>query len=179
MVKDLLEHYPGEVLRFTILSAHYRSELNFSVDGLDAAKKTLDKLYTALKEVSSIAVDYTVDISETPVYLALLDDLNTPVAIRELHALVKAMKVAEGTEKAHLKSVLLKASSLMGLLQQDVDSWFYVELADNELPDQAVDELVAKMHQARADKDFALADQVRDELQSQGVGLTRDGWKRT
>jgi cysteinyl-tRNA synthetase len=178
MVNDLLQHYPGEVLRFTILSAHYRSELNFSVEALDAAQKTLDKLYTALREVEQLAVDESVDIADTAVYQALLDDLNTPIAIRELHGLVKAMKVAEGAEQARLKSVLLKTASLMGLLQQTPAQWFFVELAEGALSDQAVDELVARMKQARADKDYGLADELRDELAGQGVVLMREGWKR-
>lgn len=178
MVKDLLDHYSGEVLRFTILSAHYRSELNFSVDALDAARKTLDNLYGYLQSVTDVAVDGGIDITGDDIYQALLDDLNTPVAIRELHALGKKMKAATGDEQARLKSHFIKASGLMGLLQQDPEAWFYVEAADGELSDADIDKEVAAMQQARQDKDYALADEIRDKLQGQGIVLVRDGWKR-
>jgi cysteinyl-tRNA synthetase len=178
MVNDLLQHYSGEVLRFTILSAHYRSELNFSVDALDASKKTLDNLYGSLREAKDVEVDADIDITAEPVYLALLDDLNTPIAIRELHALAKAMKTADAAEKIRLKSILVKAASLMGLLQKDPEQWFFVEVAEGDLSDAEVDELMANMKQARADKDYAAADEIRDQLAEQGIVLTREGWKR-
>ncbi|MDG1772048.1 MAG: cysteine--tRNA ligase [Oceanicoccus sp.] len=178
MVKDLLDHYSGEVLRFTILSAHYRSELNFSVDALDTAKKTLDNLYSYLQSVNDVAVDDLVDITGTDIYQALLDDLNTPIAIRELHALGKKMKAATGDEQAQLKSLFIKSAGLMGLLQQDPEAWFYVEAADGEMSDADIDKEVVAMQQARQDKDYGLADEIRDKLQGQGIVLTRDGWKR-
>ncbi|ARN76076.1 cysteine--tRNA ligase [Oceanicoccus sagamiensis] len=179
MVKDLLDHYQGEVLRFTILSAHYRSELNFSVDALDASRKTLDNLYSYLQSVKDIAVDDSVDITSTDIYQALLDDLNTPIAIRELHALGKKMKAASGDEQAQLKSVFVKVAGLMGLLQQDPEVWFYVEAAEGAMSDAEIDQNVAAMAQARKDKDYAAADAIRDKLQQQGISLTRDGWKRS
>jgi cysteinyl-tRNA synthetase len=178
MVKDLLEHYPGEVLRFTILSAHYRSELNFSVDALDAAQKTLDNLYGCLQSVADVEVIDSIEIADTEVYKALLDDLNTPSAIRELHALAKQIKSSEGAEQVRLKSILLKASSLLGLLQQSPADWFHVDLAEDDLCDADVDEQVALMVQARKDKDYVLADELRDKLLSLNIVLTRDGWKR-
>ncbi len=178
MVNDLLEQYPGEVLRFALLSAHYRSALNFSADVLDAAQKTLDNLYESLRSVEAVAVDPAIAIEETTVYQALLDDLNTPIAIRELHVLAKAMKSAPKDEQARLKSTLLKTAALMGLLQQRPDDWFYVEVAEGELSDQQVDDKVAAMVGARKDKDYALADSIRDELTGLGISLTRDGWKR-
>lgn len=67
----------------------------------------------------------------------------------------------------------------MGLLQQDPEEWFYVEAEQGSLSDQAVDELVNKMTQARSDKDYALADQLRNDLTEQGIVLTREGWKRS
>jgi cysteinyl-tRNA synthetase len=179
MVNDLLEHYSGEVLRFAILSAHYRSELNFSVDALDAAQKTLDNLYGVLQSVSAVEIDQNIEISDSEVYKALLDDLNTPIAIRELHSLAKATKSASGETQQHLKSVLLKTASLMGILQQDPDDWLNVEAAEGDLSDTEVDSQVAEMQQARQQKDYKLADDIRDRLQQQGIILTRDGWKRS
>lgn len=179
MVNDLLEHYPGEVLRFAILSAHYRSELNFSVDALDAAQKTLDNLYGVLQTVSSVEVDPVVEISDSAVYKALLDDLNTPIAIRELHSLAKATRSATGETQKRLKSVLLKSASLMGILQQDPGVWLTVKANESDVPDAEVDLQVAEMQGARQQKDYKLADEIRDSLQQQGIIFTRDGWKRS
>ena len=179
LVNDLLQHYDGEVLRFAILSAHYRSELNFSVDTLDAARNTLDNLYDYLRDAADIVVDDSIDIRDSEVYKALLDDLNTPIAIRELYALAKALKAAKTqAEKSRLKSLLLKTSGLMGLLQRDPQQWFYVEGAEDDLSDQQVEQRLEDMQRARNDKDYTLADKIRAELTDQGILLTRDGWKR-
>ena len=178
MVNDLLEHYPGEVLRFAILSAHYRSELNFSVEALDAAQKTLDNVYGVLQSVSAVEVDPDVDISDSAIYKALLDDLNTPIAIRELHSLAKATKTATGATQIKMKSVLLKSAALMGILQQEPTAWLTVQAGEGDLPDADVDQQIAEMQQARQQKDYQRADDIRDSLEQQGIILTRDGWKR-
>ncbi|EAW31271.1 cysteinyl-tRNA synthetase [marine gamma proteobacterium HTCC2143] len=178
MVKDLLDHYPGEVLRFSILSAHYRSELNFSADALDSAQKTLDNLYGVLRSVETTDVDPVIELSDSKVYKALLDDLNTPIAIREIHALAKAMKSASGETQQRLKSELLKSAALMGILQQDPDEWLMVKAGEGDLSDIEVENQVVEMQQARQQKDYKHADDIRDRLQQRGIILTRDGWKR-
>ena len=124
-------------------------------------------------------MDDAIDISDSEVYKALLDDLNTPIAIRELHTLAKKMKAADDkSEKARLKSLLLKSAAVMGLLQQEPQQWFYVEVAADALSDQYIEQQLEKMLQARKDKDYALADAIRANLTEQGIVLTRDGWKR-
>lgn len=178
MVNDLLQHYSGEVLRFTILSAHYRSELNFSVDALDAAKNTLDTLYGYLSAAEEAVVDDSIDITGSEFYKALLDDLNTPIAIRELHGLGKALKGAVGSEASRIKSTLLKAASLLGILQQDPATWLYVEAAEGDLSDAEVETLIADMQAARTAKDYGKADEVRAMLVERGIVLLRDGWTR-
>ena len=179
MVNELLAEHPGEVLRFAILSAHYRSELNFSAEGLDVARKTLDKLYTQLQAVAEVPVDATVDITISAVYQALLDDLNSPIAIRELHSLAKAMRTAQGAEQIRIKSVFLKAASLLGIMQQNPDEWLYVAATEGALSDAEVDDLVARMKQSRQEKNYDQAENIRDELGQNGIVLTRDGWKRS
>jgi cysteinyl-tRNA synthetase len=179
LVNDLLDHYSGEVIRFAILSAHYRSELNFSVDVLDGARNTLDKLYGYLQGLEEVVVDSDVDINGCDIFKALLDDLNTPIAIRELHVLGKQLKAASGAQQAQLKSLFVKAAGFMGLLQQSPAQWFYVAAAEGALSDQAVQALVDNMVSARAEQDYALADQYREQLSEQGITLTREGWKRS
>lgn len=178
MVGDLLQHYSGEVLRFTILSAHYRSELNFSVDALDQAKKSLDNLYQYLSAVKDVDIADDIDIQQHAIYQALLDDLNTPVAIRELHALGRSMRDASGAEQVRQKSLFLKTSALMGLLQQDPELWFYVEAAEGAMSDQQVEALVVEMTSARQQKNYQRADAIRAQLLEAGISLTRDGWRR-
>ena len=123
MVNDLLQQYPGEVLRYVILSAHYRSEQNFGKDLLDSAWRSLDTLYGFLRSQADTDAT-TVDISDTDAYSACLDDLNTPMAISELHKLAREMNAAEGEECTEAKGRLLAVAQLMGLLQQDPEQWF-------------------------------------------------------
>ena len=181
LVKDLLEHYSGEVIRFALLSAHYRSELNFSASLLDDANSALDTLYGFLRNAQDVPVNDEIDVSQTQVYQALLDDLNSPIAIRELHALAKAMNRVEGDEKALLKSQLIKSASLLGLLQQDPEEWFQAG-GEGELVADDIEALIAERIQAKKDKNYARSDEIRDNLKEQGVVLedSREGtkWRR-
>ena len=97
-VRELLEQYPGETLRFALLSAHYRSPLNFSRELLDSAQSTLDGFYLALRNAGD-AESVEPAIGNSPVFTALLDDLNTPAAIAELHQLAKALNKASESER--------------------------------------------------------------------------------
>lgn len=181
LVRDLLDRYPGEVLRFALLSAHYRSELNFSVDLLEQAKAALDTLYGALRQVKDVALE-SCDLEEQPCFQALLDDLNTPIAIRELHSLAKAMNKADAAQKVTFKAALLGCAGVMGLLQQDPDVWFQTGKDEQGLSAEAIEKLIAERNQARATKDWARADQIRDQLLEKGIVLDdgRDGtsWRR-
>jgi len=181
MVNDLLEQYPGEVLRYVILSAHYRSEQHFGKDLLDSAWRSLDALYGFLRTQVGIEVA-AVAIADTPAYAALLDDLNTPVAISELHKLARAMNAAEADQLAEAKGRLLAVAGLMGLLQQDPEHWFTHSRGGSDISAEEIEVLIAKRNQAKADKDYAGADGVREELKAKGVVLedSREGtkWRR-
>lgn len=180
LVRDLLDKFPGEVLRFAILSAQYRSELNFSADLLEQAHNTLNALYGALQAADVPVVD-EIDLAALPAYQALLDDLNTPVVIRELHVLAKGMNKAQGDQRSLLKSQLLKVAGLVGLLQQDPEAWFQAG-SEGDLTADAIEAKIAQRVAAKQAKDYALADQVRDELKAAGISLqeSREGvtWRR-
>ena len=181
MVNDLLEQYPGEVLRYVILSAHYRSEQHFGKDLLDSAWRSLDALYGFLRtQVGVESAD--VEIADTHAYAALLDDLNTPVAISELHKLAREMNAADGDALAAAKGRLLAVAGLMGLLQQDPEQWFTHSRGGSDISAEEIEVLIAKRNQAKADKDYAGADGVREELKAMGVVLedSREGtkWRR-
>jgi len=180
LVKDLLGHYPGEVLRFVILSAHYRSEQNFSKDLLDSAWRSLDSLYGYLRGMESS----TPSLNQTGEgYQALLDDLNTPMAISELHRIAKKMHSAQGIEQQTLRSELLGLAGLMGLLQQDPESWFTHARGSDDITKEEVEDMIAKRQQSKIDKDYAGADEIRQALLDRGVVLedSREGttWRRS
>ena len=181
MVNDLLEQYPGEVLRYVILSAHYRSEQHFGKDLLDSAWRSLDALYGFLRTQAGTEAA-VVDIADTHAYAALLDDLNTPVAISELHKLAREMNAADGDALAEAKGRLLAVAGLMGLLQQDSEQWFTHSRGGSDISAEEIEVLIAKRNQAKADKDYAGADGVREELKAMGVVLedSREGtkWRR-
>ena len=180
MVNDLLEHYPGEVLRFVILSAHYRSEQSFSAELLDSAWRSLDSLYGYLRS-SKRALPI---VNKSGVgYKALLDDLNTPMAVSELHRLAKQMHTAVGADQASLSSELLGLAELMGLLQKDPEEWFTLARGAGDISKQDIEMLIAERQQAKDDKDYSGADQIRQSLLDQGVVLedSRAGtqWRRS
>lgn len=180
-VRELLSQYRGEVIRAALLSAQYRSEMDFSIDLLEETKARLDAFYSALRDVKDVAV-VDVDIKSQPFYAALLDDLNTPVALGELRQLARELNKAEGADRAVLKSLLLKAGELIGLLQQDPEQWFTDGGKAGEISADEIEALIAERVQAKKDKNFARADEVRETLKAQGVVLedSREGtqWRR-
>ncbi len=181
-VRDLLGQYPGEVLRFALISAHYRSPLNFAPDLLEQSRASLDGLYGALREVQDIELDVEVSLQDEPFYSALNDDLNTPVAIAEMHALAKSLNKAADDEKPALKARLLAAADLLGILQSDPEAWFQGASSEDAISPEAIEALIAERQQAKLDKNYARADEIREELSVQGVVLedSRDGtsWRR-
>lgn len=188
-VRDLRSRYKGEVIRYTLLKAHYRSELDFSVEQLDESKASLDSLYSSLRRAKSIATtEVSVDkIKNSAFYKALLKDLGTPDALSELHALSNALNATESdAEKSEIKSMLLALGEILGLLQQDVDAWFQSDTDEateiDGLDASAIEVLIAERHQAKLDKNYARADEIRQGLLDQGIVLedSREGteWRR-
>lgn len=180
-LRDVLQHAPGEAIRLALLSGHYRSQLDWSPDNLKQAKSSMDSLYTALRGV----VDIEVINTEVPsqVMKPLLDDLNTPVAIAALHDLARQLNKAETTEdKSRLKSQLLKSGHFIGLLNQNPEDWFRWSTTESTLSDDDIDGLIIERKDARTNRDFSRADEIRDQLQQAGIILedSADGtlWKR-
>ncbi|GAA4961533.1 cysteine--tRNA ligase [Halioxenophilus aromaticivorans] len=178
-VRDLLGQHKGEVIRFALLSAHYRSEMDFSVELLQQSKAALDSLYAALRDCEAETGD--ADLQASAVYKALSDDLNTPLAISELHALAKQLNRGEG-DLAATRSLLLQAGELMGMLQQTPEQWFQGQAGDEGLSAEAIEALIVERKEAKAAKDFARSDEIRDQLKQAGVVLedskTGTTWRR-
>ncbi len=168
-VRELLEQYSGETLRFALLSAHYRSPLNFSKELLDNAQATLDGFYLALRN----AGDTSVEASEahlSPVFSALLDDLNTPAAIAELHQLAKALNKASEGEKGAAKAALLAGGAVLGILSEDPVAWLSkTDAGGDGLTVEVIDKMLIDRAEAKANRDFSRADAIRDELNAAGI----------
>ncbi len=178
-VRELLdEGWQGETLRWALLSAHYRAPLDWGDDLLKQSQASLDRLYGALLRLK----DASAEAGEPPgaFLAALADDLNTPAAIAELSALATAANTAKKpAEQAQAKADLLAAGRLLGVLQNDPERWFRASFGERAAE---IDALVAERVAARAAKDFAAADRIRDELAARGVevmdGPSGSTWRR-
>ncbi|GBQ29329.1 cysteine--tRNA ligase [Gluconacetobacter azotocaptans] len=170
-VRDVLRDTPAEALRLLLLHAQYRSVLNFTRAGLAEAKQTLDRFYRALGDVPA---DAQGPVPE-PVLAALCDDLNTPRALAEMHALADRALAGDGEAAAGLQA----AGRMIGLLRQTPDEWFR---AGADVDSAAIDALIADRLAARKARDFARADAIRAELADLGIiledGPTGTSWRR-
>ena len=171
-VRDLLQHYPGEVIRYALLAGHYRKPLDFSLNALDQARAALDKLYGTLLPFSGQAKTSSVRRAEA-VEAALADDLNTPLALACLHETAGALrKCAEPAEQSHLLAVLRDGAELLGLLQQNPVIWRTAAPLDASGPNpEQIEQLIAARRDARSKRDFVRADELRDELLALGIGI--------
>jgi len=182
-LRELLSVAPGEVLRYALLNGHYRKPLDWSPDAVNQARSAIDRLYKALQLTANVEAHD----GEIPSALidALEDDLNTPLALSELHGLATALNSAtEASERSHLKSALLAAGNFMGLLQQNPEDWFKWTAGEQDgLSEAEIEALIEQRKDARANRDFATADRIRDELEAKGVLLedSPDGttWHRS
>ena len=183
-IVSLRERHNGEALRYALLSGQYRSSLAWSEDLLQQAEASLDRLYQALRNVPGTGTAASYSQAEhypTEVVAALADDLNTPEALAALHAIASRMNRETNPEEAQrLRAELLAGAWLLGILNEDPETHF--KGAADDLGDAAIDQLVEARNQARRDKDFSRADEIRDQLHAEGIELedTRDGtrWKR-
>ncbi len=175
-LRELLEVAPGEAIRYALLNGHYRKPLDWSPEILDQAKAALDRFYKALQLSSDIEVEVTEEDIPATVIAALEDDLNTPLALSELHAISTALNSAETVEeKARHKRALMAGGQFLGLLEQEPESWFrWAPASAQGLSDEAIEEMIQQRNDARTNRDFAEADRIRDELAEQKV-LLEDG----
>lgn len=176
LVHELVQRWPGEALRLSLLSAHYRAPLDWTDELILQSMKTLDRLYRALATVWDETAE---PILPDGVLEALCDDLNTPKALAELSMLArKANKAETQDERQRAKAELLGAGQLLGILDQDPQSW--LSRAGATVDEDASAEITAMVNarfQARQDRNWAEADRLRAELAARGVEVTdgKDG----
>lgn len=170
VLHDLLERYPPEVLRFLLLRAHYRQPLDWSDSTLAQARATLDGWYGVLRDRSDVVIGDDERLVPAEVEAALCDDLNTPEAFAVIARLAdEARKAATADTQRAAKAALLGAGHLLGLLQQEPESWFKQTGAGPSIDADWVQTLLDQRLAARAARNFARADEIRGELAAKGV----------
>ena len=179
-VRELLDAgWQGETIRWALLSGHYRAPLDWSDDLLKQAQASLDRLYGALLRLKDTQAE---SVGAPAAFVgALADDLNTPAAIAELSALVtNANNAKKPAEQAKAKGELLAAGAMFGVLRDDPELWFRASFGEHAA--LAIDTLVAERVAARAAKNWAEADRIRDALAEKGVevmdGAGGSTWRR-
>ncbi len=172
-VREVLKQYRAEVIRFFILQSHYRSPLNYSNEQLNDAAVGLTRLYTALRGVS-IKANLADDEYLARFEQAMDDDFNTPVALSILFDLAKELNKAKEMDLADggkLASSLKLLGGLLGLLQDDADSFLKGGQSQDSVSEATVEVKIQARIDAKQAKNWALADQIRDELKQQGIIL--------
>ncbi|MEM8771992.1 MAG: cysteine--tRNA ligase [Pseudomonadota bacterium] len=175
---ELLEHWQGEVIRWALLSAHYRQPLEWTDALLTQSKKQLDRFYRLLQEVGN---DLPVVDAPQSIVLALEDDLNTPEAFAGLHELRDIASQLDGDARRNAAARLKAAGNLMGFFQSQPADWFKADVAGGPSAEE-IEALLNKRAEARKAKDFATSDKIRDDLAEAGV-VIEDGpdgatWRR-
>ncbi len=190
-VRDIAQTYDLQVLRFFMLSAHYRSPLNFSEDLMEAAKNGLERIRTAAETLTRLmqaGTDAAMSVQEEALYAkaeefrkkfedAMEDDCNTADAVSAVFELVKFINTNSSAQnaRAYLQKLYDLLQTLCGILGIRIGQ-------EEEILDAEIEKLIQERQEARKQKDFARADQIRDELAQKGILLkdTREGvtWKR-
>jgi cysteinyl-tRNA synthetase len=183
VVHDLLEKNAGEVLRYLLLSAHYRQPLDWSDEALARAQRTVDRIYGVMRDANEKFGPFEAAQSVSGKFMAaLLDDLNTPDALAELNSEAKRLANAADTQAARESAgKLLAAGELIGLFQQDPATWLAGDTQG--LDDAFIEQLIDERNAARKNRDFARADEIRAQLQAMDITLEdgADGtrWRRS
>lgn len=183
-VRDVLKNYDAEVLRHLLISSHYRSPINYSEQGLKQSASVLERFYNALKGLDiANAKSLTNSRFEKAFFEAMDDDFNTPEAFSVLFEMVKEInrqKAADSNVANQLGALLVRLANTLGILQSSAED-FLRNNVSIDVDAEVIEQLIAAREQARADKDWAKADEIRDKLSEMKVvvedGATGSGWR--
>jgi len=181
-IRDVLAKYDAETVRFFLTTGHYRSQLNYSTDNLNQARSSLERIYTALRDIN-LPEDFVLDKQSayvTQFSQAMDDDFNTPQAIAVLFEIAKELNVVkeDNPEQAVILAATLKAlGGIIGLLQLEPSAFLQGQNDDDEVA--VIEALIVQRNQARADKNWALADEARDKLNEMNIVLEDSAGKTT
>ena len=182
-IKDVLKEYHPEVLRMFFYLTHYRKPINFNENSINDAKNILDKLYENIREFdeSKLEVDKSFSVKFNN---SLKDDFNTPKAIKvlqEINQQINRQVSTDNSDLRKLKNSLRSFANSIGLLLNSAEDYFKYS-GDSELDDNKIQEAIEERNEARANKNFALADSIRKELLEKGISLEdKEGktyWKK-
>ncbi len=184
-IRDVLGHYDAETVRYFLMSGHYRSQLNYSEENLKQARTALERLYTALRGTDANAAPAGGEAFEARFREAMDDDFNTPEAYSALFDLAREVNRLKGEDMAAASGMaaeLRKLANVLGLLQQEPEQFLQggAQVDDGEVAE--IEALIKQRNEARAAKDWALADAARERLNEMNIVL-EDGpqgttWRR-
>jgi len=185
-IREIMEKYPAEVVRYFLVSSHYRSQVDYSEENLAEAGRTLTRLYHALRGiVPAKAADVPESEHDERFAEAMDDDFNTAGAIAVLHAVANEINQhrRDGREEDAKRSaaILVRLGGVLGLLQQDPEAFFQADTG-GELSAEDIEAMIQARADARKAKNFGEADRIRDELLDKGIILddSREGttWRK-
>ncbi|AAU03538.1 cysteine--tRNA ligase [Rickettsia typhi] len=155
-VRDLMDkQIQGEVVRLFLLSSHYRRPLDYNDKAIDDAKKTLDYWYRAIKEINVQKVDLPSDFMQS-----LFDDMNTPLAIKIINDYAKGVFISKTeAERKFNASAIITCANFIGLMRKTQYEWF-----NNDIDKLYINELINKRLKAKKQKNWLLADKIRNQL---------------
>ena len=176
LVHEMIKEYKGEVLRMTLLSAHYRQPLNWTRGIIKQNSTMLDRLYRTLKDLEHIDAYTNNHALPQNILEGFYDDLNTPKVIAELNILTNKVSKADEEEKSLIKYCLLETGKVLGILQQDPREWLGYSQSKN-LDEVTIENLIKERNEARRKKNFEMADSIRKKLKESGIEIedTSDG----
>ena len=179
-IREVLKKYRGEEIRYFMLTSHYRSPLNYNEEQLENAKKALARLYLALRDLPKGKPLKKTNIAFR-FHKAMCDDFNTPEALAVLFDLSREtnkIHQQQGAKAAAAHGALLKhLGGLLGILQNDPTQWLQGNANQNSFSINQIEKLIQKRLDAKTNKNWAEADQIRDELAKQGITLEDKGTK--
>ena len=168
LVHELNKKYKGEVLRLTLLSAHYKQPLNWNEEIIEQNSKMLDRLYRVVMDLSDIKFEQ--GLPSKNIMDSFLDDLNTPKVIANINEEVNKLSSASNDEKVKIKSNLLSTGKILGILENDPKEWLGYSQQKIENSEE-IERLIIERNEARRNKNFNLADTIRDKLKEKGIEI--------